>query len=179
MARKISDLRQYITAYKLFMLEMNVPRQRSELERLGFNVMADGTLREWNTKFKGVDEKTSRWDKPYIWRRTKEYGIPDDMVSIQNILSHREAFMGQQQRPLSFREAKWIWYIDSTCEGFWGSDSLIGLALQYSEAELKVAIAGENEEESFKAEDVSFDTAFHNVNALRKRRSANMNIGGH
>ena len=117
------------------------------MERLHGDTVVEKTLYDWIAKWKTLDEDIEKIDRPFIWRKTDEYGIPDDKVALQNILFYRKRFIEKYERKPSVREVKWMYWIDSSAEGYWEVETLITLATEYSDTETLIDMGRANEKE--------------------------------
>ncbi len=172
MGKNISDLDQYVMAYKLYKLGLTQQQILDELKRQKkFEVRDKRTIASWISQFKNLDEDKQRWGEPFIWRKCDEYGIPDDKVSLQNILFYRAKYIENHKRKPSFREVKWMYWIDSTAEGYWNPSTLVDLAIEYADAELLIDL-GRAGEDSYKELDEKFDEQLNLINVNPSRRRA-------
>ena len=172
MSKNIGDLGQHVMAYKLYKSGLTQKQILGELKRQNeFEVRDKRTIASWISQFKSLDEDKQRWGEPFIWRKCDEYGIPDDKVSLQNILFYRAKYIEKHSRKPSFREVKWMYWIDSTAEGYWNSNTLVDLAVEYADAELLIDL-GRGSEDAYKELDEKFDEQLNSINLNPSRRRA-------
>ena len=156
MAKGRSDLPQFLEGYKLHKADKAKKDILSELERKYSKAVAPRTMDDWIKSYKSVPEEEQKYDKPFIWRKSEEIGIPKDLDRLENLLVYCDAFIFKNGREASFREAKWMYMLDMTAKGKWTRGNvLVELAKEYADVEVAI-IFEQQTEKDFQVLDAKF-----------------------